>query len=206
VTGARRAEPVAAAGDAGWLPPPTTAAWRHAGARVGFEVAYLRTHGTGWRLEGCTTAVEAGETWVVEYLVEVDAAWTTHHARITSRCTSGLFHVEVEADGTGSWRVDGRTAPQLQGCLDLDLESSVLTNALPVHRLGLAPGARAEAPAAYVRVPILAVERLAQTYQRLPGDAGRYAYAAPAFDVASELRYDASGLLVTYPGLAAREL
>ncbi|KAE8765109.1 hypothetical protein GB883_05780 [Georgenia thermotolerans] len=187
------------------MPPPTTAAWRHAGARVGFEVAYLRTHGTGWRLEGGTTAVEAGETWMVEYLVEVDASWTTHHARITARSTSGLFHLEVEADGTGSWRVDGRTAPQLQGCLDLDLESSVLTNALPVHRLGLAPGERAEAPAAYVRVPFLAVERLAQSYERLPGE-GRYAYAAPAFDVAAELRFDASGLLVSYPGLAAREV
>ncbi|MPV87707.1 hypothetical protein GB882_03440 [Georgenia ruanii] len=190
----------------GWLPPPTTAAWRHAGARVGFEVAYLRTHGTGWRLEGGTTAVEAGETWMVEYLVEVDASWTTHHARITSRCTSGLFHLEVEADGTGSWRLDGRTAPQLQGCLDLDLESSVLTNALPVHRLGLAPGARAEAPAAYVRVPLLAVERLAQRYERLAGEEGRYAYAAPAFEVATELRVDASGLVVSYPDLAVREL
>ena len=57
-----------------------------------------------------------------------------------------------------------------------------------------------------MHVPILAVERLAQTYERLPGDAGRYAYAAPAFDVARELRFDASGLVVSYPGLAAREL
>jgi hypothetical protein len=39
----------------------------------------------------------------------------------------------------------------LDGCLDADLESSAMTNAMPVRRLGLAVAARAAAPAAYFR-------------------------------------------------------
>ena len=36
-----------------------------------------------------------------------------------------------KADGEGRWSVDGRPAPRLDECLDLDLESSMLTNASP---------------------------------------------------------------------------
>src|SRR3954453_15836540 len=47
-------------------------------------------------------------------------------------------------------RRPGRAPPPLDACLDVDLESSAMTNALPVHRLNLATGERAQAPAAYV--------------------------------------------------------
>ncbi|WP_330998418.1 putative glycolipid-binding domain-containing protein [Georgenia yuyongxinii] len=194
--------PSAAAG--AWQSPPSVAAWRHNDAREGFEVTFFRRHGSGWRLQGSTAAVEAGQAWIVEYTIEVDAGWRTLHARVTSRSVAGLFHVELEGDAHGSWRVDGRPAPRLQGCLDVDLEASAMTNSLPVHRLPLAPGEPAAAPAAYVRADGLAVERLEQTYERLPGGERRFAYAAPTFDTAHELRFDGAGLVVDYPGLAVR--
>ena len=81
-----------------------------------------------------------------------------------------------------------------------------MTNALPVRRMGLALGARAAAPAAYVRAVGLAVERLEQSYLRAPDEAARqrYDYAAPAFDFACRLTYDESGLVLDYPGIAVR--
>jgi len=102
--------------------------------------------------------------------------------------------------------VDGVPAPHLDGCLDVDLEASAVTNALPVRRLALPVGGRADAPAAYVRVPEPRVERLAQTYRRLPDDAARsrYDYAAPDLGFRAELVYDASGLVLDYPALAVR--
>ena len=88
----------------------------------------------------------------------------------------------------------------------MDLESSALTNALPVRRMGLAPGTRAAAPAAYVRAIGLAVERLEQVYLRVPDEAGRrrYDYAAPAFGFTCRITYDESGLVLDYPGIAVR--
>lgn len=186
-------------------PLPPAAAWAHRQARTGFEVVHFRRLDDGFLAAGSTSAVEAGDTWIVDYEIEVDASGCTRRAAITSRSQRGTARTVVESDGAGAWRVDGLPAPQLDGCLDVDLESSALTNAFPVRRLALRPGDRAAAPAAYVRALGLGVDRLDQHYTRLSGDAGRrYAYAAPVFDFACELAYDASGLVLDYPGIAVR--
>lgn len=186
--------------------PPATAAWEHREARSGFEVVYFHQLQDGWRIEGCTTAVEDRETWTVGYTIRVDHAWTTRDARICGRSASGKSSTVLEADGHGHWLIDGQAAPHLDGCLDVDLESSAMTNALPVHRIGLSIGDEASCPAAYIRASALAVERLEQTYLRLPDmDARqRYDYTAPAFQFASRLIYDESGLVMQYPGIAIR--
>jgi uncharacterized protein len=59
-----------------------------------------------------------------------------------------------------------------------------------------------------VRALDLSVERLEQTYARLEDDAGRrrYDYASPAFGYRAELVYDQFGLVLDYPGIAARVL
>ena len=116
--------------------------------------------------------------------------------------------MRLQGDGSGGWAVDGSPAPLVDGCLDVDLEGSACTNAFPVHRLGLDVGQRAEAPAAYVRALDLTVERLEQSYARLEDDAGRrrYDYASPAFGYRDELVYDEFGLVLDYPGIAARVL
>jgi hypothetical protein len=102
--------------------------------------------------------------------------------------------------------VDGAAAPALDGCLDVDLESSACTNTLPVHRLALAVGEVAPAPAAYVRAVDLGVERLEQEYRRLDdeGSRSRYDYRAPDLAFGCRLVYDAAGFLLDYPGIATR--
>ena len=189
-----------------FAPVPATAAWQHRGARTGFEVAYFDSLGEGCRVAGWTTAIEDGRTWAVEYVIDLDGTGATRSAGIRGRSAAGFSSALLEADGAGRWVVDGAPAPRLDGCLDVDLESSAMTNALPVRRMGLVPGARAAAPAAYVRAVGLAVERLEQAYVRVPDEAARqrYDYAAPAFDFACRLAYDKSGLVVHYPGIAVR--
>jgi uncharacterized protein len=190
--------------DMAFLPPPTSAAWSHQDARRGFEVVYFQGLDSGHLLTGTTTAVEDGRPWIVEYEVRVDAGWRTRSARVTGRSSTGLRVRSLESDGEGRWLIDGDPAPYLDGCLDVDLESSAMTNALPVHRLALDSGATAQAPAAYIRALDLNVERLEQEYTRR-GDVGqRYDYSAPAFDFTCQLVYDESGLVLTYPGIATR--
>ena len=189
-----------------YAPLPVTAAWHHRGARSGFEVVYFGARSDGCHVEGWTTAIEDGETWAVEYAIEIDAAGATRSAAIRGRSAAGFCSARLEADGNGHWLVDGQPAPHLDGCLDVDLEASAMTNALPVRRMGLPVTAAAPAPAAYVRAVGLAVERLEQTYARTSDQARgqRYDYAAPAFDFAARLVYDESGLVLDYPGIALR--
>jgi hypothetical protein len=184
---------------------PSFAAWRQLGARQGFEVAFFLREADGYTTAGQANAVEDGSAWALEYRIGVDESWATRTARITSLGAGESQVVEIEADGRGRWLVGGERAPELDGCRDLDLEASVFTNGLPVRRLGLAVGERAEVPAAYVRMPGLRVERLHQVYVRLPDSGGpRYAYSAPAFGFTAALRYDADGLLLDYPGIGTR--
>jgi hypothetical protein len=189
-----------------FAPAPVTAAWRHRGARTGFEVAYFQVLDRGCRIQGWTTAIEDGVTWAVEYLIDLDGTGATRSARIRGRSAAGFSSALLEADGAGRWLVGGVPAPHLDGCLDVDLESSAMTNALPVRRMGPAPGAVAAAPAAYVRAVGLAVERLEQTYLRAPDETARhsYDYTAPAFGFACRIAYDESGLVLDYPGIAVR--
>jgi uncharacterized protein len=189
-----------------FAPLPRQAAWQHRGARSGFEVVFFGEHDRGWRIEGCTAAIEDGTPWAVEYAIELDTAGATRSARITGRSAAGSCSTVLEADGTGRWLVNGDNAPHLDGCLDVDLESSAMTNALPVRRLALPVGDRAAAPAAYVRAVGLAIDRLEQTYLRAPdqGPGQRYDYTAVAFDFQARLTYDPSGLVIDYPGIAVR--
>ena len=189
-----------------FVAPPTSAAWLHRDARTGFEVVYCAAAADGHVLTGCTTAVEDGEPWIVSYEIEVSADWKTRSALIRGRSGSVSRTVVLDADGSGHWRIDGVAAPTLNGCLDVDLESSALTNALPVHRLGLAIGERAAAPAAYVHAADLTVHRLEQDYVRIADQDThqRYEYAAPSFGFGARLIYDAAGLVLDYPGIAVR--
>jgi uncharacterized protein len=184
---------------------PAWAAWRHHGARVGFEVLFARRDADGVRLEGHSAAVEDGVAWGLRYTFLVDASWRTCSAHIAARSSLGAHEVLLEGHA-GEWRVDGRPAPELSGCLDVDLEASACTNTLPVRRLALHVGGRAEAPAVYVRAADLSVERLEQSYARLPSDGehSRYDYASPAFDFRATLLYDECGLVLEYPGIALR--
>jgi hypothetical protein len=185
---------------------PAAAAWRHLDARTGFEVLFLRRGTDHYHLDGHTTAVEEGEAWAVRYTLTLDSSWATRSAHIVGRSALGEHQIHLESDGTGAWRVDGRPMAQLSGCLDVDLEASACTNALPVRRLRMDVGQSADAPAAYVRARDLGVQRLEQTYARLPnvGEHSRYDYASPFFDFSAVLVYDQFGLVLDYPGIAVR--
>ena len=156
-----------------FAPLPATACWRHRAARSGFEVAYFQAAPGGWRMDGTTAAVEDGQTWIVSYSIRLDAAWLTREARVTARTASGPRETLLACDGEGRWRVDGRPAAHLDGCLDVDLESSALTNTLPVHRLGLATGAHAGRRPRTSARSTCSAERLEQSYARLPDEAGQ---------------------------------
>jgi hypothetical protein len=186
---------------------PPVAAWRHAGARDGFEVVFVRDGPDGPRFVGHTTAVEEGVAWSVRYEIEVDATWATRRAHVIADSSGHAAEVRLERDGT-RWSVDGIPAPELDGISDVDLEASALTNMLPVRRLAPGVGHSIAAPAAYVRAPALAVERLEQRYTRLAetGSRMRWSYAAPAFGFEAEILCDAAGLVLDYPGIAERVL
>lgn len=181
---------------------PVAASWTHTGARVGFEVLFT---GPGL-LRGRTSAREGDVPWYVGYDITVDADWTTRSVHAVNSTADGDREVVLERNADG-WTVDGTARPDLDGCLDVDFESSAVTNTLPIHRLPFEAGTSYEVPAAFVRAEDLSVQRLEQRYTLIRTEHDRFVfdYESSTFDFECELTYDATGLVLDYPGIAVRD-
>jgi hypothetical protein len=182
---------------------PAVDCWRLQGAYEGFEVVRFAWGDAGGTLEGTTVGIEEGVPWTIHYVIEVSSDWHVRRARLTDYAGAELL---ISTDGVGTWTVGGERRPEQDACLDLDLEASVVTNTLPVHRLALPVGERGESAAAYIRTIGLAVERLDQTYRRLPDADGRlrFDYESPRFGYRDTLHFGPDGLAVDYPGIGVR--
>jgi hypothetical protein len=173
--------------------PSTTTAFRHLGVRDGFEVAWFAPP-TG--LRGGSTFIEDGVGYHIAYDIKLAADGSTSAASVRSPDKT------VTLTRAGAvWTVDDVERPDLADCPDIDLESSAVTNALPIARMRLAVGESGRALAAWVRAD-LTVERLEQTYTRL--DERRYGYVSQYDGFSAVLEYGDDGLIVDYPGIANR--
>lgn len=187
---------------------PSFATFQHAGARDGFESVFFRTRETsahGYLLEGGTTAIEDGVPWSVQYRIAVDQHWRTNRVEAYGVSPTG-HHSLLAHCRDGRWTINGTERPDLDGCVDVDFESSLVTNTLAVHRIDLDADIAQEAPAAFVRADDLRVERLEQTYHCTGRTEERlvFDYTSTTFDFAGQLVFDSSGIVTEYPGLGRR--
>ena len=104
-----------------------------------------------------------------------------------------------DADAERRWRLDGAERPEVEGCLDIDLNFSPSTNLLPIRRLDLAVGEQASVRAAWLRFPSFSLEPLQQRYHRLDG--GLYRYESGGGRFTADLLVDESGFVTRYPGV-----
>ena len=160
----------------------------------------------GWRAHGHEGLAGPADLVACSFSVELDHGWLTRAAEVRSLARDGQRELRLEADGTGSWTADGLPRPDLDGCLDVDVAATPLTNTFPIRRLAaLRAGEQVSLPVAWVQVPSLEVARVQQTYRRLAAgqaaDAWQYADRAHG---AFRLEVDADGLVVEYEGFAAR--
>lgn len=197
-------------------PMPAVSAWTHTGVRAGFEVLFVRPTADGLVLRGHTTAAEGAEAWSVGYRIDVDHRWRTREVRIEALTAAETLRVTLEradlteADnpaGGARWLVDGVPDDRFDDCVDVDLESSAVTNTLPVHRFDLRPGRASAAPALFVRAADLSAEPIEQEYRlrERTDDVLSLDYTSATFDFACVLTFDPSGLVLEYPGIAVRE-
>jgi hypothetical protein len=182
---------------------PRTVVWEPIdGTLRGHDLVRVAPTADGVCAEGAVVAVGEDGPWAVRFTVVLDAAWTTREVTVESVSPGGLRRLVLEGDGGGGWRADGRPAPALDGCLDVDLEATPFTNTLPIRRLGLAAGEAAEIRAAWVSAPALEVRVAAQVYERVSGERWRYRSLTTGFEAG--LLVDDEGLVVAYERAARR--
>jgi hypothetical protein len=180
---------------------------------MGYEHLYLEEWPNGFIIDGLVIAVledQPSRTW---YRIEVDREWEFRSLRLAH--TDELddagdgpldlveqSHELVRTSG-GLWDhdwIDG--APDLDGCIDIDITATPFTNTLPIRRLALQPGESAEIDVAYVGVPELSLTRTRQRYTRLDGNL--YRFESLDSDFTADISVDDTGLVTDYPGLFRR--
>lgn len=173
----------------------------------GHDACQLRATGGGWRLEGHALFLQDGEPCSLAYSVDCDARWRTRAARVDGFLGAQTLSYAIERLAGDRWMLNRTGQTEVVGLVGVDLGFTPATNLLAIRRLGLAVGAAAPAPAAYLAFPEVRLSRLEQTYRRL--DEARYAYAAPVFGYDAVLTVSPAGFVLDYPGLwrsAAQEM
>lgn len=179
-------------------------AWERTDSLEGHEEFQLgRSEPDGHHtMRGAVTIQDEHTSTTLTYAIECDAEWRTRGLviEITRRPDDPgrPAHILAEADGAGTWTINGTERPDLHGCLDVDLGFTPSTNTLPIHRLNLAIGESADVTAAWVRFPELVVQPLRQRYTRVAPD--RYRYESLVSGFTAELTTDGLGLVIDYPG------
>lgn len=170
--------------------------WRRNLDGLSFELAELSFVRGAPVLKGRVMVAEAGAPMMVDYRVACDRDWRTREVRIRQEYRGAGRAMRLRQPRPGTWLRDGRAAPDLEGCLDVDLGVSPSTNLLPIRRLALPEGGRGEIRAAWVRFPELTVTAAPQAYEHL--GPRRYRYLSLDSGFAAILELDDVGLPVVY--------
>ncbi|AAZ57032.1 putative glycolipid-binding domain-containing protein [Thermobifida fusca] len=178
--------------------------WSRLDVAEGLCVGTLITERCGFRLEAGEVVAGARERYSCRFSVSTDLAWHTRTARVDVIDAQGARVLEL-VNRSGQWTVNGEAAPELDGCVDVDVAAAPLTNTLPIRRLGLAPGEHRDIHVAWVDVPTLKVIRMRQRYTRLPSAEGldRYQYRDSGYGT-FDLTVDRNGIVVDYEHLVRR--
>lgn len=169
--------------------------WRRTD-QPGYDYCLLENIDERWHLSGTAIFSERQVPCRLDYEVTCDAGWRSLGGTINGWHGEHSVWIEIVADPSNGWRLNGLLVPATKGCLDLDLSFTPSTNLIPIRRLGLEIGSSSPSPAAWLGFPTLELEPLEQTYCRK----GRWSYRCsinPGYSV--ELMVNAAGLITRYP-------
>ena len=175
-----------------------TCRWRNLETR-GVEKATIQETATEVRIDSHVTDSPVAGV-ILQYQLRLDTHWRVREAILQLHDGDRLV---LEADGAGHWQRNGKACPALEGCIDVDIAATPLTNTLPIRRLGLAHGACIDLDVVMVAVPSLQVTCVRQRYLR--HDAYHYQYRGLDTGTVAELRVDEYGMVACYPGLFTRQ-
>jgi len=173
-------------------------------AGAGLEQARVASRAGGTEAEGVVLGEAAGAPFALRYRLRLNPGWAAREVWLELVGEGRTLH--LLHDERGGWkRMGGGPLPELDGCLDLDIGATPLTNTLPIRRLGLAAGESRVLRVAMVEVPSLRPIPVEQRYTCLDG--GRlFRFEALGRGFAAEIVVDDDGLVADYPPLFKRVL
>ena len=167
----------------------------------GHEAVRIYQGEDGWYVDGSCVFLFEGQPCRLEYLIECDPEWRTSFVTVDGFVGDDVVAIELEIDGD-VWYMNGAEVPEVEGCLDVDLNFSPVTNLLPIKRERLSVGFKAPVRAAWLRFPSFELEPLEQTYLRRSEFVYNYR-SSTGFE--KDITVDEFGLVSEYPDFWIRE-
>lgn len=150
-----------------------TYAWVRTLDHASMEHAVVERRGGAHTIRGDILAAHDGKPLHVTYELVTDAQGISRSLSL-QQVFSGERRRRVLVHSADGWSIDGRAAPELAGCLDIDIGLSPATNALPIARMTAGGVERADVCVAWVRFPSLDVVPATQRYTRVGPGVWRY--------------------------------
>ena len=153
---------------------------------------------SGWAIGGIVVGILPDDRkYDIRYRVRCDSSWATRDAEVDVSIGGVDVRIVLEREpATGRWTRDGVPAPQVTGCVDVDLRFSPVTNTLPIRRLALEVGREAKVRAAWLQFPEFVLEPLDQVYRHVAP--GRYEYESAGGAFRADLEVNFDGLITRY--------
>lgn len=170
----------------------------------GHESAQLFFQDSLWHLEGTAVFAHDRLPCRLDYQIICDSHWHTRSADVAGWVGNNSIKIQLSVSPDLRWKLNGESAAEVEGCIDLDLNFSPSTNLLPIRRLELAVGQEMEVRAAWLRFPSFRLEPLVQMYRRIDETTYRYESAGGRF--VTELTVNAEGFVTKYPNLWETEV
>lgn len=178
--------------------PAATFFWRRLD-HPGYDSCRYFQSAQGSRLLGAAVFLEERLACHLQYEVVADASFRTKSASVKGWVGNDIVDLRLRATRGAGWKLNGVDQPAIRGCIDVDLGFTPATNLLPLRRLALRTGQEAQAPAAYLSFPKIALIALPQRYRRL--SRSEYDYESPEHGYRATLRVTPQGAVADYPGI-----
>ncbi len=178
--------------------------WQHLD-QPGWEHVRIQDDHPGWTVfDSIFVRHHLGQILRGGYTLITDKKWRTLELRLMVETQPGSMEgIHLLSEGDGHWTdADENAMSELDGCLDVDIQWSPLTNTLPVNRLPLVAHDEQNLRVAYISLPELTVQPVKQRYSRV--DATSVRYSSETREFVRDLTVDPDGYVVSYPGLFTR--
>lgn len=153
------------------------------------ELTEIRWENEGWTINGQVSRER------VQYVLRVTAMWQVRQFLLFRDLADP--DLWLYTDGTTRWgEMNGAEREELAGCSDIDLHCTPFTNTVPIRRLPIGVGDRADVPVVSVDVETLGLRPVTKHYFRL--DTHRWAFTEG--DESVEFDVDDYGLVIDQPG------
>lgn len=166
------------------------------------EVVRVRELGDEYRADSWFVSADSLPV-VVHYRWVLDRTWRTRVLTIETH-EPEQRRMFIERAGPASWRVDGVSRSDLDGCDEIDLSITPFSNTLGLLRFGPAPGGAGALTALYVPFPELTCIPSRQEYERLGPLTFRYVDFGANAGFRAELTVDEDGSVCRYERLFER--